>query len=129
MTPLDTTASAVDQQRLVLLGDYIAIRYDATEIVPNTAQDAERQPCPFCGDTTTGFTRNHGHQVIHCLNCGAMGPHMREKVEDWNENDHRTLALWNARVSPEQSAEWFAQSKKPNNPVNNAANWHENRKG
>lgn len=113
-TMKNSTAPAVDQQRLVRLGEYIAIRYDAEEIVPKTAQDAERQPCPFCGDTTTGFTRNQGHQVIHCLNCGAMGPMMREKADNWNENDHRTLALWNARISREQSAEWYAKSQKPN---------------
>ena len=115
MTSPDTTAPAVDQQRLVRLGEYIAIRYEAAEIVPKTARDAERQPCPFCGDITTGFTRNQGAQVIHCLNCGAMGPMMHCKSGDWNEDDHRTLALWNARISRAQSAEWYAQSKKPNN--------------
>ena len=114
MSTQTTPAPAVDQQRLVRLGDYIAVYYQPAEIIEKTAKNAERQPCPFCGDTTTGFTRNQGHQVIHCINCGAMGPMMREKADDWNENDHRTLALWNARISREQSAEWYAQSQKPN---------------
>lgn len=114
MSTQTTPATAVDQRHLVRLGDYIAFRYEAAEIVPKTAKHAERQPCPFCGDTTTCFTRNQGHQVIHCFNCGAMGPMMRDRVDDWNENDHRTLALWNARISKQQSAEWYEMSKKPN---------------
>ena len=35
-------------------------------------------PCPFCGDTDhyiAGFDQPNASFYVHCLNCGAKGPH------------------------------------------------------
>lgn len=91
--------------KLLTLGEHIFFDYTPEEITESAAKKGERLPCPFCGDDSTGFTHNEGNEVVMCLNCGAMGPQMRKKSGHWNEDDFRTLTLWNSRFSPEQVSE------------------------
>ena len=63
----------------------------------NVCQNEPREPCPFCGAQSSGFTYSNGYPVLACGNCGATGPQLRDVTKDGNENDYRTLLLWNHR--------------------------------
>lgn len=47
--------------------------------------------CPFCNSHTLQIDMNVSFYWIHCLDCGATGPHSLHKIN--------ALAFWNGRSS------------------------------
>lgn len=48
--------------------------------------------CPFCNSHTLQIDMNAASYWIHCLDCGATGPHSLHKLSAlafWNGEEHR----------------------------------------
>lgn len=67
---------------------------------PLSGEHKDVKPCPFCGGLDIDIKiKDSGNIMLHCTNCGALGP-------NWDYREERAIFSWNDRpvINPQSKA-------------------------